>query len=309
MNVDIALFLKRLKDNFRGIDATFQNLEIIKAEENSFRNKIDKNLNGCATLIDSFQEYFIETLFLAYHNYKANIINEEIKYEWYLPNLTNFINIFKSVRAAEVTFYKGYPLDGFAQLRDLIDQSIFISAIIKGLTSLAKVKGLEIIKENKDDKKFVKEIKNKRKPAQKAILDAMLFKNADLNIDIREDIIFWRELFHEEVHGSGWSYVFELYNLTHRSEISVYPEYDEKSAGMYANRMCEISWILLRCFPFLQLNHNVFGAEWSNKWHILDESFQFMVRGFDLKISDAVTTFIDHHFAYFPENTFYIERK
>ncbi len=78
---------------------------------------------------------------------------------------------------------------------------------------------------------------------------------------------------------------------------------------MYFNRVVEISWLLHRMLPYLQLKPRSFGPEWAERWSVLDDSFRIMVQGLkdaEKNIAKTFVIFIDKKFPFSPD-TFYYE--
>ena len=90
--------------------------------------------------------------------------------------------------------------------------------------------------------------------------------------------------------------------------LSLGPLPEEKTIGMYMNRNNEISWIILRTLPFLQLEPRAFGKEWARKWHVLDDSFGITIEelgNINKKIAWAVIALVDRKFRFTPEETYF----
>ncbi len=51
---------------------------------------------------------------------------------------------FRNFRAAEVTKNNGYPLDGFALLRDLKDRAIHFGAVVLGAAHILALHGVGV---------------------------------------------------------------------------------------------------------------------------------------------------------------------
>jgi hypothetical protein len=121
----------------------------------------------------------------------------------------------------------------------------------------------------------------------------------------------WNDLFNMEVHGARMSFAVEGQAwIQGLSSLPIFPTPDSQSFKMYLNRSSEIAWILLRTFPFLQVEPKAFGSEWARKWQILDESFHFMVEGLERigkKVAAALIHFVDTRFSFNPESIYYRE--
>jgi hypothetical protein len=138
----------------------------------------------------------------------------------------------------------------------------------------------------------------------------MIRKDSGLPEEIRKELDRWEQMFHEQVHGSKFTFFLEGGDwMQGKGPISIGPLPNEKSMAMYMNRAAEIGWMLTRLLPYLQPVQDAFGAAWKDRYIILDDSFRTMVKALsDLgkQIADAFIFFIDKKFA-FPETFHYSE--
>lgn len=279
-------------------------LEIIDKEKKYGEFVITK-FHGQRVLMDSFFSFFIETIRTANSDVKkkgwpAN--NPE-----YGPTVLLYVTLFRSFRAAENLFTRGYPLDGYALLRDIKDRSIFLGAIVNGITSLSKILGYVGNKALTEE--TYRKLKTERKKEEFRVLDLMIRKKSGLEKSVHFELQKWENLFHEEVHGSKLTYFTEGGKwLKGEMPLSIGPVPIERSYGMYMNRASEIGWLIVRLFPYLQLDPHSFGAEWAEKWYVLDDSFRIMVKGLEKvgkRIATAFTNFIDIKFPFNPETCYH----
>jgi len=200
-------------------------------------------------------------------------------------------------------FTSGYPLDGYALLRDIKDRSIFLAAIISGITSLSKIFGY-IGNIALTDETY-KKLKAERKKEEFRVLDLTIRKKSGLKKDMLVVLQKWENLFHEEVHGSKLTFYSEGGKwLRGEMPLSIGPVPIEESCGMYMNRACELGWLVVRLLPYLQIAPNSFGSKWSEKWYVLDDSFRIMIKGLEKlgkKIATAFEYFIDVKFPFNPD--------
>ena len=203
---------------------------------------------------------------------------------------------------------KGYPLDGYALLRDLKYRCIFLAGIAHNITSVSALFGIQGL-ESATIEEWPK-IKKRRKKEEGRILSKMIRKDSGLSEEIRKELDRWEQMFHEQVHGSKFTFFLEGGDwMVGKGPISIGPLPNEKSMAMYMNRAAEIGWMLTRLLPFLQPAQNAFSAEWRGRYNILDDSFRVMVQSLSdigKKVADAFMFFIDKKFA-FPETFYYFE--
>lgn len=290
--------------NENGIIGGTYLLDIIN-QESEYGEYIENRFIGHRVLIDSFFNFFVETIKKANNIVKTK--GWHSNYRNYATTILYYITIFRRFRAAENLLIKGYPLDGYSLLRDIKDRSILLAAIVHGITSLSKIFGFECNEFN--NKIFTKEdhikLKSKRKKEEIRIFNAMIRNRSGLSSEIRSELKIWENLFHDEVHGSRLTFAIELLRWTKDKEpLNIGPCPVESTYTMYLNRSSEIGWLLVRLLPFLQIEPNVFGKKWTEKWNVLDDSFRFMIGGLDSigkKIAKAFISFIDIKFPFNPE--------
>lgn len=303
--MNTAEWQKRLEDNFTINGTVGGNLFEIFDSENKCSEYFINTFHGQDILIKSFQSFFKETIdsafsWIAKHGWPKDCPN-------YPTILLYYIILFRSYRACECLLSKGYPLDGYALLRDLKDRAIFLAGIAHNITSFSLIHGYEGTRTaTKED--WIK-IKTQRKQEECRVLNIMLRENSELPDHIRSELKFWEDLFHEEVHGSKLSFFQELGSWINHKIISIGPSPSELSTAMYMNRSAEIGWLIVKLLPYLQPTENAFGASWRGKFIVLDKSFRYMIQGLSRsgkKIADAVIFLVDAKFS-FSETFHYFE--
>jgi len=299
--MDIEEWQKRLTENF-DISKNGKLFSIYMYENECGRFITDK-FHGYIALIDSFLTFFIETIDSAYSWVKKKGWPKTS--ENYASILFYFITVFKNFRACENLLMSGYPLTGYALLRNLKDTAIFLKKKKKNLTTLSALFGVSGIKRlsEKDDKTIV----GKQKKEESRILNKMIRKESGLPEDILKLLNTWENLFHKEVHGLKLNYSIEI-QVWRESGVfpTVFPKPNEKASALYMNRSCEIAWLLTRLLPYLQVEENAFGYEWHEKYKILDDSFLFMEKSLSdigKPVADAFIFFVDKKFSF--KDSFY----
>jgi hypothetical protein len=305
MNVDE--WQTRLEEHFTENGIIGGKLVDIIKQERECGNYVIQKYHGQRVLIDSFFSFFIETLEKAIEIVQSNGWPENKPY--YGPYFLYYLTLFRSFRAAENLFTIGYPLDGYALLRDIKDRTIFIAAIAQDLTSLPKILGIR--DKQSMNKETYKKIKKERKEEEFKVLNKMIRKDSGLDQDVINELHFWEQFFNEEVHGSKLSYFSDGGEwIMGKRQLSIGPVPVERANAMYMNRSSEIGWLITRIFPLLQLEPLCFGNTWANKLSILDDSFRIMIMGLEnlkKKIATAFMTFVDKKFS-FTANSHYVEK-
>ena len=279
-------------------------LEIIDKEK-KYGEYVTTKFHGQRVLMDSFFSFFIETI---------RIVNSEIKkkgwptnYPQYGPTILFYVTLFRSFRAAENLFTCGYPLDGYALVRDIKDRAIFLGAIVNGITSLSKIFGYGGVKVLTEE--TYKELKDKRKKEEFRVLNLMIRTKSGLGEPVRFELQKWENFFREEVHGSKLTYFTEGGKwLKGEIPLSIGPVPMERSCAIYMNRASEIGWLIVRLFPYLQLEAHSFGEEWADKWNVLDDSFRIMIKALEKlgkKIASAFINFVDIKFPFGPATSYH----
>ena len=278
-------------------------------KEKQYGIDIANRYRGYYLLTNSFFDFYIETLQLARSQIQEYQVFQKLNY---VPILLFFVTMLKSSRATESLYVAGYPLDGYALLRDLKDQAIFAAAIVTGVSSFSALYGYrDFVKRGEvlTPQKY-EVLRKERKKEEERVLKLMLREDSDIEEVHRKEIEKWEKLFHEEVHGSRLTFWEGFRYFVDKKPIPIAPEPTERSATIYMNRMNEISWMILRCLPFLQLEPRSFGESWSKKWRILDDSFLILEKELSKigkNIADAIISLINTKFKTTPD-TCYIDR-
>jgi hypothetical protein len=261
-------------------------------------------------LANSFFIFFLETLALSESTLAEG---NGTPCKCYLPLLFHQATNFKRFRAASNLLLQGYPLFGVALLRDLKDQAILLAGVGNGLTTYPKLWGLESnpppslpLSEadwQKGQRQMMKE--------EQHVFDFMLRASSGLEEEHRQELAFWEKLFHQEVHGSRFTYMKDFLRwLNTTSALPTTPILEADIAGMYANRADEVSWMLLRTLPMLQLRPGAFGVQWARRWTMLDESFRFASETLaqsGTRIGATIIYFVETKFRFTPQSTSYTE--
>jgi hypothetical protein len=296
--MDVAGWQKRLEDNFTVNGTIGGNLHDIFKLEHACGEYFVSAFHGQSVLICSFQSFYIETIrnalgWITEHGWPKNSEN----YPWIL---LYYVIMFRSFRACESLLLKGYPLDGYALLRDLKDRAIFLAGIAHNITTFRLIFGLGG-KEALSDKDW-ETLKKKRKAEQHRVLNAMIRGKSGLPDDVVSELKIWEQLFHEEVHGSMLSFFRELGDWVNgKVPLSIGPTPKELPTTIYANRASEIAWLIVRLLPYSQPVENAFGTRWLERHKILDESFRSMQQGLSKvgkKIGDAFIRFVDEKYSF-----------
>ena len=264
-------------------------------------------------LIDSFFDFYIDTLMLAAQGALYGQLPKDD--QTYAIIYLSYFTTFRNLRAAETLKNHGYPLDGFALLRDLKDRSIYLGAVVGGLVSIHELHGYNSTEEQPEKwtDEYRERMRNRQKKVQSGAMKKMVGAQSGLDAGDIDELEKWRDMFHEEVHGSLFTYIEDLRVLFREKRLPSFapePHRENFDISMFINRAIEIGWMLLRSMPFLQLEARAFGKEWVEKWQLLDAAFRLQEEGLGELGKPIAYSFIrlmDAKFAFTPD-TAYVER-
>jgi hypothetical protein len=289
---------KRLADTFKVNGVVGGHLQIVYDAEDRVTDYLIKTLRGQDALLCSFQSFFIETLTLAKEDINAR--------GWlkHAPNysvaLAAFFVLFRRFRACEILYAKGYPLDAYALMRDVKDRAFLFAGVAHNITTFGKILGLPA-KQPTNSATYSKETTQNRKNNEHRVMRAMTGKTSGLSQDVQDDLKLWDDMFHLEMHGGTFSLIQEVTQLHERNALQIGPSVVQEAYLIYVNRTSELGWMVTRLLPYLQMTENAFGDEWHKKRDILDDSFRYMVEGFESLGKRLGTSFIkmmDDKFAF-----------
>lgn len=304
--MNIADWQKRLTDNF-SFDGHFNGSRLsIFNMERLCGEHFTRKYHGQKILMDSFQGFFMQSIEASLESVRKNGWPQ--KAENFSQILLYNVILFRSFRASENLLQHGYPYDGYALLRDLKDRTIFLAGIAHNITTFPKIFGYAGISDV-DDEEWHK-IKRRQKKEEFRVLDRIIRKNSTLPENVTSELEKWEKLFHEEVHGSKFSFFEELGSWARDGNpLTIGPIARETSVSMYMNRASEIAWLIVRLMPYMQPVESAFGNEWSERQKILDDSFLYMQKSLSnvgKKIGGAYIQFVKEKFT-FPEPFYYTE--
>ena len=271
------------------------------AAEERHVGEVERTLHGHCQLSHAFQEFYLQTIQLAVpHTHSSKERPSPRWLQEYSALLLWHLSCFRIQRATDVLFHRGYPLDAFARLRTLKDLALAIAAVLNGAASTSELSGLEGTKlDRQRGRETMGEIRKRRRASENRARTFMLAEG--LNEEDRAELREWADWFDRELHGAQASDA--LYSSVRSGQIvvQVLPVFNKNASTMYVNRWAEVSWMLHRTLPCMQLEAAQFGERWSRRWSILDENLAEMVRSLeDLKkpIAAAFRRFIDKKYAF-----------
>ena len=283
-------------------------LYTVLQKELDYGVQISNIFAGFRVLADCFLGFFLETLRRSKDQFSnATIPMEKTNYGYLLSNL---VTLFKSIRASDILYMKGYPMNGYALLRDIKDRTLFFGAISRGKTTLFNLEGIKALDGKTPTESNIGKVISARMSEEKKVLNEMIGKNSGLSKFHRDLLFKWDKMFHQQVHGSRFTHVIEA-SQWHKSAgpLYLYPVISEKASGMFINRFNEICWMILKVFPYFQVQSGSFGDKWKIKWETLDVSYRDYLNMFEGKpkeLSNAIIALVDLKFTLSPDDS-YIE--
>jgi hypothetical protein len=286
-------------------------LSLVLDQESAYGAAIKKEFNGHETLEISFFDFFAASLELgAKSAFYGQLPKADQEYSFVYLSL---LNLFRSMRCASILKDNGYPMRGFAALRDCRDNALFVGAAINGYSKMSSLLGL-VDKEGRgaklsDDE--YKKIRREREGVQAAAIQQMIGRDSNLAPEDIGELKRLREMSNEEVHGGRYTFFDDLKTLAVHKRLpstAPGPHGDLSDVSMYMNRFSETGWMALRVLPYLLLKPKGFDAKWVDHWHLLDGAFQAMNIGLEnmgKKVAGAYDRMMASKFSFDPETHYH----
>ena len=306
--MDIDEWQTRLERTFADEHGVFPYLKDIRNAENAYGNWVERELRGHEALSKSFLAFYYETLNKAVP--QCHLVRAEGQTEYYSAVFLEYLATWRNYRATQNLFHTGCPVGAYALLRAIKDWSIVVAAIAQDISSYSVAMGLTALspEAGASFSDFDKPITKHRKKGEGQIKRVMIGSKSGLSNVTQTELERWERLFHWEAHGSRLTTLLEFGGWLHGTGgITPLPSPQEKAAAMYVNRVGEISWMLHRILPYLQLSPNCFGKRWAERWSILDESLSYYVSyaaDHGDRIACAITDFVHSKFRFDPRTSY-----
>lgn len=283
-------------------------LSLIEREK-TYGEFVENEFRGYSILSHSFLEFYANSM-----EFAASVWRDKKKRPTpptYSETLLWHMGNFRNLRAIDILFRSGYPMDGFARLRILKESALYLAAMLIGITTYEKISGWDGIMQNGKTlvEKDMSAIRKKRKKEEMRVLNLMIRKGSGLPTEHLDNLKFWEGLFNEEVHGARLTQHFEHGPAVKGEEtITIAPKPHQRSIAMFINRFCEICWMLHRTLPILQLKRNPFDEDWQYKWKLLDNNFKATLEEglikHGKKLGDSLKLLMNVKFAFGPSDSF-----
>jgi hypothetical protein len=260
---------------------------------------------GHRILTDSLLEFFGETL----HSQWA--LNNRIGWPQNQPHysmcLMMFLTVFRTIRASEVLSENGYALQAYAMQRGIKEQLFVLCGVANQMEQFGALFGWKDMPQVKDGEGWDYEARRRtaaqRRKGEAIIREKIMRSNSDLSKEVQAELLRWEDLFNWEVHRALLSFFLASKALTddRYKQFELGPVQDDMADAMFMNRSMELNWMALRLIPFMRRADTPVNEDWSNKWKLLDESFEFMFKGFvelGKKIAPAFREMLEKKFKF-----------
>jgi hypothetical protein len=227
-------------------------------------------MSGYLALSDSFKAFYLETI---------ERLNTEClpKVKTPLSNLHSLFvvrlnNNVQSLVGAERLALHGYPLQAYTIHRNTFDNAVLTAAILQKISDFYVIEGIDPTKQLDS-----KELKKRRKKAEREVMDKMLGKDSGLSCDTIREMQKLGDSYDLEVHGSHLSIARAVDFLKGSEPLSILPVFQKMEFALHMNRFVEIAWIVHRLLPAIQPPEAPLVGDWPKKWAILDDSFEVVL--------------------------------
>jgi hypothetical protein len=263
-------FVKRLQNISVSDGIPYARTRLITEEEQKY-NSIVLQYKGHFALSDAFKCFFVETVELIGSHCRQRVTKPLPEfYGFFVPRM---VHAFHSLCGTERVAIIGYPLLAYTVLRNVFDNLILASASLQKVTDFYSVEGVE------SDKPFdVATVKKLRKKTEYEVRLKMTGHQSGLKQETRDALEKWDMSFDWEVHGARLSLGRAEEWLKSAGPLPILPRFVEMEFAMFMNRYCEIGWMLHRLIPNLQPPSVPLPDAWKEKWRLLDDSFELMVK-------------------------------
>lgn len=290
---DVAKWQRRIEDTFCGPTGVVgESIFKLEEREQTLFNFLVNTFCGYVRLMDAFLGFYTETL---------ELIKERQERKWpdKVPVITAIhIPTFWRFRASYIIFWRGYFIDAVGLLRGVLENALTIIALNKDVVTVENAFADISNEKIKNGKVDWREIKTGVKKTENKIRDALLGNKSSLTTETKEEFRKTFSTMHNSVHRSKIN-ILRYYVPWAKGEkpFPLMPVYDEDLATLYTNLSTFFAWMLVKTFPFLEIQKNEFPEVWRKKYKILDESFEESIRNFPKKSGRSVEEFIAKTFA------------
>jgi hypothetical protein len=275
---------------------------IFEAEETFSHTAL--KFSGHIALSDGFKACFLEAVELL-NTHCGPLVKAQLS-EFYLLFLPRVTSAFHTLCAAERAALKGYPRPAFTILRNVFDDCVLTSAALQKITDFYKIEGIDPTNIGRAIDPVA--VKKARKKNEFDVRKLMTGSDSGLGTDTTDALEKIDALYDFEVHGSRLSLTHAVDYMKGKGPLPVLPTFTERDFALFMNRYNEVAWSLHRLVPAMQPPDAPMPKDWADRWTVVDESFDIVVRSLTeqlgKKVGDAYADFIKVKFPFAVKSTF-----
>jgi len=298
MNInEIDQWRQRLEETFHGPNEIVGErlMDLKNIEDENYHNLL-KNVSGYICIMDSFLDFYIETL----QNIAARnkIRFSELNKIYIGIHISNFWRY----RSSYLIFLQGYFIDALSLLRGVIENAFDIASLQAGIITIDSLFGELKIEDcrNLSNEDAEKIIKNNIHKADKKVKSYIMGQESGFSKKVLNSLNSFLRLMHKSVHKSKINILsYYLPWAKGKSILPIFPIYNETLASLYVNSSQFIAWMLLRTFPLLQIYESEFSKNWHYKYKVLNESFQEAIANFPKQLGRSIEELIEKKFNFY----------
>jgi hypothetical protein len=243
--------------------------------------RVFSKYRGYLAQSDAFKCFFLETIELVN---KAAPTKPRIRipqsYGEFVPRL---VHSFQSLCATEGLASRGYPLHGFALLRNTFDNVKLDTAALQTLTTFHAIDGID--PSTSFESRAAKKLRLK---VERMVNGWISGDRSGLRTGTINELSRLDALFDDEVHGARVSRSDTTAWLKGSERLPVLPVFTGKAVALFMNRHSEIGWMTHRLVPLIQLPNRNLPDEWKHKWRVLDDGFGELVNSLTKQLGKGI---------------------
>jgi len=273
---------ERLEQGFLGQRGVFgERLRVLVESERRYAEAAVRGSYGLTAIADCFQDFYMQTFEEGAHQGRPKTVN--------VHYCAAIVAAFHRLRYAMNAYYQGYPYEGAAAVRTLIEVGLYLGAILNGYIAYDDL--FSFVK-SKDDaalpiNKLLKNKKEHHDQLNKRIILMMRGEKSGLESADQSLLTeFWRSL-HSHVHNAESSIIWNISDMEESRTVSLHPEYSGRRSHHFATPLVFACWLLHRALPFVS-NPSDYSDSWGRKASLLNESFESYIRGTESPAAPAI---------------------
>ena len=275
-------FRRRLFDLFLYEGRPYGMVKTIHDAQQAYGERVVQEFSGHFALSDSFKALFIETTELMNTHCRETMkapLSEH--FAMFLPRL---VHAFHIVCGAEASAIRGYPRPAFTTLRNVFDDCVMTSAALQRITTFYAIEGLD--PKAQFDPATYKTLRKKEEFRVNGLMTSG--PNTNLEQATLDALKKLNDLYDMEVHGSRLSMTDSMAFMKQQGPLHVVPMFKPMSFALFMNRFTEVTWLIHRLLPAVQPPDAPMPDEWVNKWQVIDESYDIVLKALHADAGKAI---------------------